>query len=416
MKKILVIVAVALLVLVVGGLSIYILFFQNRTPEVTNEEYVANVNEQGERGQLVPSLNSNYEWPPENGGAENGALPSAENYQAPETREVRLEIKRIIDGKSLAPTLTADATAILYFSPEIGEIFKTDLEGESLEAMTAAKLSDVYELAWSPTKDKAAITFSADSGAARKNIILNLNDQTVTELDSRLQSVVFSPNGEQIFYRFDDPGNDIKKLAVASTDGSDWNEVNAMPGAVAPVLDWYKDGKLTYYQQPSGYRQAQLYRVDPSGDNFEVLASGGFGISAKWSPNAARFAYIVYPRESSAMTLVAANDDLSYQREIQLATLLEKCAWGYDNVTLYCGVPKVINSWNVLPDDYLKEKLITKDTFYKINTDTGEITKIASSDDFGGSFDVYEPFMSTDNHRMFFTNRYDGKLYALIMP
>ena len=418
MKRTIIIIAIILFGLAVAGLSVYLLFFQNQGVPELNEEYEANVNQYNDYGQLVPSANSNYEWPPpENGEAANGELlNSPEDYETPSPEQVKLEVNRVLNVQAMEPTLSASGNEILYYNPDVGEFYRSDLDGKSIEQITQANLSNVYDIEWSPTKDKVVIVFSKDDGATRKNIILNLADQKVTELDSRLQSIVFSPNGEEIFYRYYDPANDVAKLATATTSGEDWKEVNVQSGNTAPTLLWYKDKKLAYYPAPSGYRQAQLYRVNPDGSDMEVLSSYGYGVEAMWSPNASRFLYIVFDQASVNMTLTTSNDDLSNQRILGIDTLLEKCAWAYDNIHLYCGAQNVFQNSNVLPDDYLNEKILTLDTFFKVNTDSNKVTKIASSEDFEGRFDAFEPFMSTDNHRMYFTNRYDNKLYVLIMP
>jgi hypothetical protein len=126
------------------------------------------------------------------------------------------------------------------------------------------------------------------------------------------------------------------------------------------------------------------------------------------------------PKESSALALKLAWGDGSNIKDLAMNTLVEKCAFSSDSKTLYCAIPEPISTGFVLPDDWYDKKVITSDSFWKINTETGERTRIASQDEietlYGKTFDATDLFVSSDGTRLFFTARNDGKLYSLVLP
>ena len=81
---------------------------------------------------------------------------------------------------------------------------------------------------------------------------------------------------------------------------------------------------------------------------------------------------------------------------------------------LYCGVPRNQStlSFARLPDDYDQMALYTIDDVYQINLETGAITTVFNSP--SQNFDVSKP--KVFNNTFFFINRYDSKLYQMPIP
>jgi hypothetical protein len=68
-----------------------------------------------------------------------------------------------------------------------------------------------------------------------------------------------------------------------------------------------------------------------------------------------------------------------------------------------------------MPNDYDQEKFHTADTFWKIDTLTGEKSRIVDLNKIISSYDATDLFFNTDESILFFTNRLDGKLYRIML-
>ena len=70
-----------------------------------------------------------------------------------------------------------------------------------------------------------------------------------------------------------------------------------------------------------------------------------------------------------------------------------------------------------IPDQWYQGLLSFNDTFWEVNTDTGEITFLADpKGETGKEFDVIQPVISVNEGYFIFTNKKDGTLWSLRVP
>jgi hypothetical protein len=86
-----------------------------------------------------------------------------------------------------------------------------------------------------------------------------------------------------------------------------------------------------------------------------------------------------------------------------------------NNKALYCALPGEIPASAIMPNDYDQEKFHTADTFWKIDTTTGEKSRIVDLNKITSKYDATKLFLNANESLLFFTNRTDGKLYKITL-
>ena len=340
-----------------------------------------------------------------------------ERAKVPEEVKV-VRIDKIIDKKVKFVTYSADKQKLLYFDPAEKEFFTCNLDGTEKNVITRASLENLYDVSWARTKDKLILVFSADKGKTKEYHFFNLAEQTDIKLDRRMQNVVFSFDGTKVAYQWVVKKEGIFNLSVSDPDGKNWRKIKAL-GEQRVVLDWFSENNVAVFDQPSAYEQGNLYIYDViEGKPYYALTTEKYGLSAKFSRHGKKVIYNASSIKASRFPNLYVSDVKkgAVAKKIPISTLVEKCTWAQDNVTIYCGVPENYSNYFIQPNDYYEGRFISRDSFYKINTETGEQLKIAAADQFDKDYDVYLPFISDDGKTMYFTRKHDGKFYALRIP
>lgn len=344
---------------------------------------------------------------------EKRLLPAEERVISPEAEEVakRLMIEKTLDLQAASPTSASEGDNIVYFDQKAGEFYIATTAGTNIEPLTQARLTNVQKITWSPTKDKAILHLPTEKNT------YDLKEKTQVKLDKHITSVAFSPDGSKILYKYD--SETTHTLNQANPDGSKWQKIKDV-GAGNLVLHWYKSDRIAYHAPASGHSRTTIYTCKLDGSDIRIIASDNYGSNAKWSADGMKMIFTTSPKESSALALKLAWGDGRNIKDLAMNTLVEKCTFSQDSKTLYCAIPEPISTRFVLPDDWYDKKVITSDSFWKIDTETGERTRIASTDEietlYGKTFDATDLFVSPDGTRLFFIARNDGKLYSLVLP
>lgn len=327
-----------------------------------------------------------------------------------------ISVQKIADTFVLSPVLSPDGQRVFYYDKQDGEFSAVNQDGGNPQTITEVNFQNVWDVRWSTSRDRAIVDFSENQGRDTQSFILNLVDQSITKIDDRFKYVNFSPDGQRMAYFFEDPRRDQATLSTASLDGSDWRQIQEYRTQDG-YINWHQPNQIAFGNNPTGYEMSPVYLSPENGGELRSVAGSKYGLKALFSPDGKKIAYS-YGEEKNAqqLTLWLKGSAEDKGERVRLDTFVDKCAWADDSIHLYCGVPQTKNAYFILPDDWYKGGFITKDDFYKINTDTGQQQLLASVDQFDSSYDVEDPFISPDGKRFYFTRHNDGKLYALVIP
>jgi Tol biopolymer transport system component len=329
-----------------------------------------------------------------------------------------VQIRKIIDKKIKFPVFSADKQKFLYFNPDQKEFFAINVDGTGELAITLANFENLYDVVWSRDRDKLILIFSTDFGKTREYHYFNLAERKDTKLHSKLQDATFSFDGQKIAYIWRDAAKKTNNLSVSDPDGTNFRKIRTY-GEEPAKLIWFSEENTAAFTPPSAYTQGNLlvYNVVQGGDYYGLI-SQKWGLSPLFSRDGKKIIFNDNGAKNARFPVlwVSSTEKGSTPKKLQVATLVEKCTWANDNVTIFCGVPENYSNFYIQPDDYYEGRFISRDSFYKINTDTGEQVKLASVDQFDQDYDVFSPSVSDDGKRLYFIRKHDEKFYALIVP
>ncbi|MFH2104915.1 MAG: hypothetical protein ABII72_01630 [Parcubacteria group bacterium] len=426
--KIIIIASIAVVVLAVAGWFVYTSLIKKPTADEIPEE-----------AKVTPEEKVRLELTEEE--VEKGTTLEEKIVKIEEDRRLALEegeeiepieideatVKAVIEDDVMSTTLSPDGNNLYYYDPVRGELYMSDLDGSNQQAITSANFQNVYDLEWSPNKDKAVIAFSENDGEDKEYAIFDLKTQETVKYDKKFQAVTLSPDQSQIAYIYKDEENDISNISVADPyDTGNYQSLYHYSRSDIK-LNWIGEKEVAIEipsDEATGYEEGNIQTIVRTDDNsYRTVVGEQYGADSEngRSPDESKMIFnqsdVKNPRELGLYTMDSRG--LSEPRYLEIDTLVSKCAWAKDNKTVYCGVPDFWPDNMVMPNDYREENFISTDAFYKINTETLAVDLIASSDYFGDTFDVHvtdKNSVSSDGKIFYFQNRVDKKTYALNIP
>jgi len=322
-------------------------------------------------------------------------------------------IVAISDEAVLAPTLTGDATALKYYAKNSGRVYQIDFDGNSKRTLSDKELIGLSAALWSPDKNKVITKIT--SAGVTKFSYYNYLELKNTTLGTNVEEATWQTGGNRILYKYSDPKIKKRTLNTSDPDGANWKKLTefAVPSVFAQVP---QSGLVSFWNKPDAFFETTLKTIPLIGGEEKVLLKGLFGADYLWNNNGT-MALVSHTdtKGGTKIQLSLINSNGGELRNLNLPSLVSKCVWLKDNKTVYCAMPGEIPLSAIIPNDYDQEKFHTADTFWKINTATGEKSRIIDLNKITGKYDANNLFLDTTESFLFFTNRIDGKLYRITL-
>lgn len=163
-------------------------------------------------------------------------------------------------------------------------------------------------------------------------------------------------------------------------------------------------------ERPSNLVRTSLWTINTSAKTVTRIAGPAFGLMARWSKNG-RYIFTMSADEAGALALSFIDTKLKTTTPLRIATLPSKCFITDAAPIMYCGVPQGAPEGAVLPDDYLKNKFVSKDRIVKIDFKTPKVTELWSGE--SESLDIKNP--AVIGKELFFTNKTDDSVWKLAL-
>lgn len=381
LKKVLIIIIIILIVVLIG-LLIYSLFIKK--PESTTIK--PGDFPESEEGDII--LN------------EEDLIPD------PETK-----IGAISREAVLSPTLNSDKNGVIYYVKSNGTIWQSDFDGLNLIQVSEAELTNLVHISWSPNKNKV-ISFFEDSIGNVVKYFHNHETNEAIPLNKYINQIAWSTDGDKIAYQYQNDFTNENNINTANPDGSKYLTI-LTTRMKDLAIDWPKGSEVFLREKPSGLAQSSLFSINTLNGSFTELINNIYGFSIKWSSDGKNILYSETNDKGKNINIFIANRSGSNKKSANVSTLAEKCVWSQDPRTIYCAVPININNTNILPDDFYKGTFSGDDEFYKINTDTGEKTKILEDSEMVEIYDAVDLFLSLEENYLMFINKNNDFLYSI---
>ncbi len=187
-------------------------------------------------------------------------------------------------GMTFAPRFSPDGhKVIMSLLRDDGNtnIFTMDLRTRSTARLTETNAIDTSP-SYSPDGQK--IVFTSDRGGRTQIYVMNAdgsNPQRVSFGDGNYSTPVWSPRGDLIAFTKQSGGE--FQIGVMRTDGS--GERILTSGFLQEGPTWSPNGRvIMFFRQASGAAGPQLYSIDLTGRNEQLIPTPHFASDPAWSP------------------------------------------------------------------------------------------------------------------------------------
>lgn len=294
---------------------------------------------------------------------------------------------------------TAATSSEIFYANSSGQILKIKENGddeiiserqiENLQLIEANKdgdkiivksdrfeIFDAKKMVWQAIPNVSAATFSPDGGK-----IAYLDDSAISNLTIKdLLSAKQSP---------------IKILSLNQNDFG---------------LKWLSSEKILLLPKPSASIMGEIWEIDIKKKSLKKFLEG-FGLTVNWAKdNSLGLKFSVNQQKESQLVLI--DNTGSAKANFSFSSLPDKCL--ITLTKLYCAISRSYNTIKepILPDDYLKRAAYSNDAIYELKLEEGEDNPLTAV------FNENQPVLDAINfnlsdNRLFFTNRYDNKIYSL---
>jgi len=313
----------------------------------------------------------------------------------------------IISIPAEATTLASNGRDLLYYDRSAGKFYRLDSTGKTT-SLTDKFFYNVAKVTWSPDTVKSIIEYQDGS-----KIYYNFDTKEQAAIPNQWKDFSFDPNSNKVAFKEMNYDSSNRWVSTANADGTGLQAVEHLGTKDADVLiSWSPSNQtVALYRESTSANEAEVYFIGLHGENFKSLRVNGRDLRAIWSPSGQRLLYSVYGFDSgyvpSLWSAKALGDSIGTDRTIfGLATWADKCAFA-DDITAYCAVPKTIDSGAGYFPSLTSD---TPDLIYKLNTETGEKTKIAEP--LGGN-SISKIMVTSDQKSLYFTDKNTNQVYKL---
>ncbi|MFA6383568.1 MAG: hypothetical protein WCX17_04035 [Parcubacteria group bacterium] len=317
----------------------------------------------------------------------------------------------ISDEAVLSPILDLATSKIKYYSKLTGKVYSIDLDGTNKKTVSDKNLPGLVDVIWSPDGSKVITKFT--QGAGNKFFYYDYATNVGVQLKDNLDTIVWQSNSK-IFYKYYEPQSGERTLNIADPNGSNWVKITNLNYRFVSIAPIPHTGLVSFWNSPDASAETDFESSSVLGGENTPILKGYFGADYLW--NASGNAVLVGhtdQKNGSQTQLAIMNEHGGELKNLGVSTFVSKSVWSKDNKTVYFALPGSLPSNATIPNDYLANKFNTDDSFWKINTITGEKTRIIDATKLSGGLDAMGLFLNADESMLFFANKVDGKLYRI---
>lgn len=301
--------------------------------------------------------------------------------------------------------------SLLYYSALDGTTWKSDADGKNKQQISNVKITGLKNVIWSPDKSKVLTTLNKDETDLFYEYDTVL--KKAVKLKDGLDTVVWDNMSSKILYKYYDQLSKERTLNIANPDGTGWQKLADVNFRNISISQIPMTSIVSFWNYPAASEETLLQIVGISGGEINAIFKGRFGADYLWSPDGS-IALVSSLSEINEKNISLGTVDLKgIYTELNVPTMVSKCVWSSNNNTVYYALAGGIPNNAVIPDDYLSGKINTKDTFWKMDIETGKKERIIEPNEMEGNFDASNMFLSPTEDALYFVNRVDKKLYKI---
>lgn len=346
---------------------------------------------------------------------------------------------------SAISTSTPRGVVVRYIDRASGHIFEINPDTSNSVRITNTTIPKVLSAKWSTGASDILMTYIRNNNTEPTDLYLHIDEvfpttktpakkitagqatttssstpvQTATLLTTKSRIfgtgnifTTISPSGDKTFYLSGEgvtlngymenfKTNELSKIWSSSI--SSW------------VANWVKDtapAKIALYIKPISIGTGFGYLFDPSTKSFDKVGQGGKGFTMNVN-RSATYA-VTATTEGNTINTDFVNIKTAASTIAPLRTMPEKCAWGMlSDKVVYCAVPNDIKQYEY-PDAWYMGEVSFIDSLWKINVETGEVTRLANLlNETDELIDAIDISVAPGDQYLTFINKNDLSLWML---
>jgi len=338
-----------------------------------------------------------------------------------------------ISGAVLTPRVSSTTPAVLiYIEENTGNLFRVIPDGQNSQQLTNSALPGVARAWWGiykntltllaqyPGPQETPVTFR---GAYNLKLMNLANTGSTTTVPTELMGaaiprvlaggIAVSTNHDRFFSLLDTDTGVIGTITELVT-GKVKNIFSSPLKSWS--VSWPAPNIIALAPRAAAGVPGALYFLNPDTGWLARILGGQSGLTTLANGSGTR---ILYNQELGDLKLFSTRDGGT--RSLTVATLPEKCVWAADTVTVYCAVPNILpvvqsgQTTIQYPDDWWSGEAAFNDSFWRINTDTGEGKIVYADGSTGGGnrLDAINLILDEIGQRLIFTDRWSAMLWSL---
>lgn len=300
---------------------------------------------------------------------------------------------------------------IYYFSLDDKSLKKATFEGKNKSILLSNLPGEVSRILWSPKRDKVLLFITQDHSSLW--YFANLTTKSLVPLKPEISRLAWDNFGEKIFYQYTDPGTKMRSLNMANPDGGNWKKLTDLGSDDYYLSPVPGSSLVSFWSKPKIQSVSALETVGAAGETRRTVTSGIYGGDYLWTPNGERVAVSGNDTADGKNFSLRVIENSGQAKDLAVPTLVSKVVWSKDNHTLFYALPGGLPENSRLPNDYFEKNLHSKDTFWKMDTNTGKKTRLVTLKDAAQIFDSSNLFLSPEEDALFFTDRVTNKIYRI---
>ena len=314
-----------------------------------------------------------------------------------------------INESILGATVSEDA--LFYYSLDDKSLKKSSLEGKNKTVLMSNLPGEVTRILWSSNKNEALLLLKQTTDTVW--YFAELNNKTLVPLKPEIGRLAWDNLGEKIFYQYTDPTTQRRSLNIANPDGSNWKKLTDLGSDDFFLSAVPKSSLVSFWGRPSAEKATSLDTVGISGEGHHVFVSALYGADHLWAPTGERVLTSGNEAASGKEFSLRVTGTDGTTKNLAIPTLISKTTWSKDGHTIYYALPGSLPEAAVFPNDYFEKSLHSKDTFWKIDLNTGKKTRLVELKETTQVFDSTDFFLSPKEDALYFTDRVTKRLYRI---
>ncbi len=325
---------------------------------------------------------------------------------SPVSTKIENPLNEEVSGAAMGPE-----GDLYYYSFSDEQLKKSTAEGKNKQTLLSNLPGAVERLVWSPNRTQVLLALR--QGTSLRWHHLNIATKSLTPLKTAISRVAWSQNGEKIYYQYLS-ANGERSLDVADPSGSNFSTLTKIGRLDHFVASIPQSNRVAIWTRPNGLEATVLESVTQTGTEKKTLLTNRYGTDYLWSPNGKYILFSSVRTQSGAdLSLSIMNENGGEIRDLGIPTMVSKAVWAKDSKTIYYALPGNLPGTSVLPNDYYQTPLYSEDTFWKIDIETGQKSRVLELEEAGPALDSSDLFLSNKEDYLFFTDRKSRRLYRI---